>query len=189
MLATEYRSSNLLNGFYHFLTEKDEIQDFYNKLEKLNMTNLSKNYGKYNNYIVAPIYDGELAIIQLTEIAGLPIGLLYLLDRNEIVLVNFRFHMDLYKSNTHIYGELRNICGISYFEIFTVKLKSEEKLVQNLETFDQLLYTQFAEDFDIEPIHLVFKKFSNNILELDSKKAVYLNTNINGQHYITLGTA
>ena len=189
MLSSNYSNSNYLTGFYHFLSEKDEIQDLSSKIERLNLREVG-NPPNLNNYIVAPYYSGELVILKLTELCGLSVGLLYFLNKNDIALVNFRFHSELYKKDTHLYGELRMKSGITYLEIFAVRMGIEEKLSVLLEEFDQILYTKFIEDFDMEPIRIVFKPFYNNPNELlDTKRGIYLNANLNGQHYITLGTA
>lgn len=188
MLSTDYRNNEHLTGFYHFLTEVDEIQELSGKLCRLNMKEISR-HNPMNHYIYAPIYDGALVVLQLKEVYGLPIGLIHFLEKGEIAIVNFRFHGELYKDDTHIYGELRIRDGLNYLEIYAIRMGPDEKLTPLLEAFDQILYTKFVEDLDLEPIRLVFKRFYNNLNELDSSRAIYLNNNLNGQHYITRGTA
>lgn len=191
MLSTEIRSNSNLFHPYQFLTEKDEIDQILNGISGLNIKTIGSNYIGGNPYVV-PIYNGDEAVLVLTEIAGIHLSLLCFPDKGEIAVVNFRFHETLYKKNIQIFGDIWTKDGQTYFSIHAIKIPDIERLSTALEQFDQILYTQFVEDTDLEPIKIVIKPFYERIEDMNSNSsiigALYLNTNINGQHFERLSS-
>lgn len=190
MFQTTYRDSKYLLGRYQFLADPNEIAQVVEKIPKLTIHTVSQYNG--NNPILTPIYGGSPVILYLTIHCELPVGLLYIPQSNEIAIVNLRFHEQFYKNNTVIYGELINKNATNYLCVETVRLRGDvenQKTVETITQFDQILYTSFKEDLDLEPLRIIIKPFYDNRKDITNKHSIlFLNYNLDGSHYIETKT-
>lgn len=171
-------------GFYHFIRDDELIKDLKKKLLNLHMKSVDKAWRPYNNLILTLCYKGIQAQLILTIINEMPISILYLVKEDKYVLTNHRFDPVLYK-NTTLFGELVN----SVFVIHMVSFgEQNEKVAENLEKLDGILFNKYKEDLDLEPIKLSIKEFYSIESEIDKKtdyKAIiYLNQFVKGPHFI-----
>jgi len=178
--------SQLFNnlGFYHFIQDNELIKDLKKNVINLHMKSVDKVWRPNNNLILTMCYKGIQAQLILTTKNDIPISILYLVKEDKYILTNHRFDPYLYK-NTTLYGELVN----NIFVIHMVNFGTQyEKVVDNLEKLDSILFNKYKEDLDLEPIKLSIKEFYNVENEIDKqtdyKAIIYLNQFMKGPHFI-----
>jgi hypothetical protein len=181
----QVQSKKLENlGFYHFIVDDELIKDLKKRMINLHMKSVDKTWRPNNNLIVSICYHGIQAQLLLTIIYDIPISILYLVKDDKFIITTHRFDPSLY-NNTILYGELLNntfvIHMVSFGELY-------EKVGENLEKLDGILFNKYKEDLDLESIKLSIKEFYNLeneiIIKTDHKAFIYLNQFVKGPHFI-----
>ena len=171
-------------GFYHTITDQELIKDLKRRMLHLNMKSVNKEWCPNNNLIVSVGYNGVQAQLLLTTIYEMPMSVLYLVKDDKFVITSHRFDPSLY-CNTVLFGDLFGSMFIVHCVSFGYKT---EKMVENIEKIDGILFNKYKEDLDLEPIGITLKEFYGSDSEIvwhrDYKSILYLNYMVSGQHFI-----
>lgn len=181
----QVQSKKLENlGFYHFIVDDELIKDLKKRMTNLHMKSVDKTWRANSNLIVSVCYHGIQAQLLLTIIYDMPISILYLVKDDKFIITNHRFDPSLY-NNTVLYGELLNNIFVIHMANFG---ELNEKVGENLEKLDGILFNKYKEDLDLESIKLSIKEFYNFeneiIIKKDNKAIIYLNQFVKGPHFI-----
>jgi len=171
-------------GFYHYIVDDELIKDLKKNVKNLHMKSVDKVWHPNNNFIITLCYKGIQAQLILITVKDIPLSILYLVKEDKYIVTNHRFDPLLYK-NTTLYGELVNNIFVIHMVSFGTQF---EKVSENLEKLDGILFNKFKEDNDLEPIKLCIKEFYNTENEIDKimdyKAIIYLNQFMKGPHFI-----
>jgi hypothetical protein len=171
-------------GFYHFIHDDELIKDLKKRIINLHMKSVDKGWFPNNNLILTLCYKGVQAQLLLTTIYDMPVSILYFVKDDKFIITNHRFDPSLY-DNTVLFGELVNNTFVIHMVSFG---QPYEKVSENLEKLDGILFNKFKEDLDLEPIQLSINEFYNVENEIntksDYKAIIYLNQMLKGPHFI-----
>ena len=136
-------------------------------------------------YLLTYSLNGEPVKVMLTCINNKNYTILYKLRSREYFILQLRFHSNLFQQDIELYGDLMD----NTLYIHCAYIRSGT-LIDNIQELDQLLFTSYKEDLDMENLRICIKEFSGtkrDILNRQDPKIngiLYLNNYIDKQHYI-----
>ena len=175
---------NIDGTIYNVINDKTVCDELHKQIGFLKVKNIKYNFHSKEAHHITVAYRSEHGALLLTKIENINISIMHLLKADKFIITNHRFDPKLYRGII-LYGDIYK----NKFAIHAVKFDGySERIGDNLEKFDQILFNQYKEDTDLEPLSIVIKEFYASVAEIphnkDHKGILYLNPVIGSIHYL-----